>query len=490
MNSTRVNSVEEAVNLATELKRKGKYNWFRGQSEDWRPDPTFARLGKADAKKAVKRLERFFLWIHRTPGLEALRENADLVIATAQHYGIPASFLDFTTEPSVAGFFASSSNKKAAQKDGCIFCLNTKDLADTWSILSENSNRYPPIDFIDVKVPNLWRLEAQHGVFLFCPGNWDSIWGMYRIVFPKNAPPSYPPIEQIFPSKKSQLELLLDHYFKIDKYADRDFIKEMKAFFPEAKVFKLKGPKDGIEKKCFNGNTLPVLKEWEQGPLKRWLKVPAEPFHKTTLGEIALRVNLRDDPKKLRESVAFGVFNALQIDPTLRKKSIRWINLPHGRIQKDLSNRLEWVWNGLRCLPYKDKEIAEAVGLCFALHRIGYSKLKDHHEQQELFSDIVGPSIRVQFDSWDGSYVDAFVCTDDLLSAIREDIETFLRPKYQRWRHDVASLMLMCSNHKRLFRFRDFVHIFGTQVVPAQLMQRDTQACHFSPARLEGFGLP
>jgi len=52
-------------------------------------------------------MEKFLGWTKATEGLEALASNDDAAIAVAQHYGFATHFIDFTTEPSVAGYFAS-----------------------------------------------------------------------------------------------------------------------------------------------------------------------------------------------------------------------------------------------------------------------------------------------------------------------------------------------------------------------------------------------
>lgn len=227
-----VGTLEDAVELAATFKKEGRYDWFRGQSEEWSPDPTLVRLDEDGRKVADERWSRFAYWVHKTSGLEELRKDSDLITAVAQHYGIPTMYLDFTTDPGVAGFFAAST-KPDPNVRGCIFCLETRELAEHWKLLSSISKQYYSIDLVANKVPNLWRLEAQHGVFLYCPGNWNLAYGMVRITFPQCGPPSFPTKDQIYPSKKSQLEILLDHYFKSDRHAG--WYDMAKKYFPEAK---------------------------------------------------------------------------------------------------------------------------------------------------------------------------------------------------------------------------------------------------------------
>ena len=152
-------SVTEAVAYAEELRCEGRYDWFRGQRQNWPLKTTFARLAKSEQRVVEEKFSRFVGWLSVTPGLEWLSDNVDGAFAVAQHYGMPTQYLDFTTDPRVAGFFASGEGSGKA----CILCLNTSDLRKFWQAMPK---RYPPPEFIGIDVSNLWRLQAQRGVFL------------------------------------------------------------------------------------------------------------------------------------------------------------------------------------------------------------------------------------------------------------------------------------------------------------------------------------
>ncbi|PAW76886.1 MAG: hypothetical protein B9S32_13225 [Verrucomicrobia bacterium Tous-C9LFEB] len=138
MKTFRAKNLQEAVELAVKFKRQRKYNWFRGQSRDFPPSPSFGRLSKLEAKKSLKRFERFVCWLIQTPGLGCFRSNPDAPIAIAQHYGIPTGFLDFTTDPSVAGYFASwDKNKIDSSATSCIYCLNSKKITEQWALIKK-----------------------------------------------------------------------------------------------------------------------------------------------------------------------------------------------------------------------------------------------------------------------------------------------------------------------------------------------------------------
>lgn len=132
----RVGDVEEAIELAEEFRRQGTYDWFRGQVEPWPPHTSLMRLyeqrGPAQVEHVKAKLGRFkdFLRSHRE--LWEIAEDRNALFAVAQHYGIPTNYLDFTTEPAIAGFFACDTKQPKPGSDSCIYCLNTDDIREAW----------------------------------------------------------------------------------------------------------------------------------------------------------------------------------------------------------------------------------------------------------------------------------------------------------------------------------------------------------------------
>jgi hypothetical protein len=118
MSIIRVDNVAEAVRLAEKSKRSGDYDWFRGQTRNWPVRPSFMRLKDESSRQAaLEKLGRYEAWVKSTPGLEHLASDTDAAIAVAQHYGLPTNFVDFTTDPRIAGFFASQT--KGRDDLGC-----------------------------------------------------------------------------------------------------------------------------------------------------------------------------------------------------------------------------------------------------------------------------------------------------------------------------------------------------------------------------------
>ena len=98
--------VAAAVTQADEMKRLGTHDVFRGQTKNLTLQSSLNRDPQR-REASVARAKTFLSWVQRTRGLESLWDDADAAVAVAQHYGILTNFIDFTTEPGVAGYFAS-----------------------------------------------------------------------------------------------------------------------------------------------------------------------------------------------------------------------------------------------------------------------------------------------------------------------------------------------------------------------------------------------
>ena len=98
-----VDSLEEALKLAEDYKESGKYNWFRGQTGLWPLISTGNRLNNFERNEAEKKLKRFDNWAN----VNGLFSDYDSSEAIAQHYGLKTMFIDFTTDPKIAAYFAS-----------------------------------------------------------------------------------------------------------------------------------------------------------------------------------------------------------------------------------------------------------------------------------------------------------------------------------------------------------------------------------------------
>ena len=92
----RARNIEEAVEIAHQLKADGEFDWFRGQvREEWLALSSLARVraggDKAAFEKATRRATIFYHWLNEISELKYLRgpQHVNDFFAIMQHYGIP-----------------------------------------------------------------------------------------------------------------------------------------------------------------------------------------------------------------------------------------------------------------------------------------------------------------------------------------------------------------------------------------------------------------
>jgi hypothetical protein len=497
-------NVDEAIEMATTFKREGQYDWFRGQVETWPPYSSSFRIGlKGEdgwGKRVENRLINFFSWLQITAGLEAIAKDRDCAFAVAQHYGIPTHYLDFTTDPSVAGYFACDTKSPRPGVESCIYCLDTSNLRDLWAsirtVMMNDGIEVPELEFVSIKVPNLWRMEAQKGVFLYCPTNWDVNYPLDRIVFPYAGYPASPTSGDIYPTRKSQLEILLDQYFMEERLRTEAY-KTVSALvaskYPNAHFINQRQPPEKTHARYFVGGTVPRLDSWSSEKLGPWLRVPTNEL--AELKESTIRLSIGQD-LQTRARVAAGMRRRLVENPKIREQNLTWVLTTTHRSDRDhdhgLIQALDWLWGGMRSLPYSDADLAEAVANCIALHQLGFSPDIFVEDAQRIASHVFGSDvIHVEFGSSDGSYSQGFAPKLELEGAVRGDITSKLSPEHaDQMKGSVYRLLQAIFAPERIFEFEKLIAIFAHYLIPTQVLSRTGAAVFFSPARLDAFGLP
>ncbi|MGA1870915.1 MAG: FRG domain-containing protein [bacterium] len=493
MNRIKVESVEEAVYAAEQLKRSGRPYWFRGQAKGWPLRSSFVRINQADRNLALEKVARYEEWVKHTPGLEHLVTNTDAAIAVAQHYGIPTNFVDFTTHPEIAGFFASEKAGFTTAGDlACIICLDVQDFKEFWKLLAQ---RYAPPEFLEIAVPDLWRLEAQHGCFLFCPyDNVERLYDFDRIFFPNNHVLRGIRREDVYPKRKSHLEVLLDQYFMNER-----MIEAERTWNPEGvKRLVFEAPTGGCDPDVFP-NGLPEHPSWSYGELRPWLDLHAEQFSKAWTA-VNFRVLIPDprDTSRLVRKISEQLLHDLFGLAGIRSKLVGWhiqlkadYGLPQD-FESRLASRLARLWDGLRRLPYSDKDISLGFGLCiaFAVALGGdFVSPDSRHWERAAHQCLVKP-IELEFGAEDGSYSRGYASVKGLAASIRSDILSYVADEWKdQLAENVRGILQTAWTPKQTFDFVLLTPLFAREIAPYQVLARDT-AVFYSPARLSSLGLP
>lgn len=493
MSRIKVDSVEDAVTAAQQLMRPDRPYWFRGQAQDWPVRSSLVRVKPDDRQLALEKIARYEGWVKHTPGLRNLASNTDAAIAVAQHYGLPTNFVDFTTQPQIAGFFASEKAVPGTAGNlACIICLDVEDLRGFWQPLAE---RYDPPEFLEIEVPDLWRLEAQHGCFLFCPYNdIERIYDFDRILFPNTHVFGQIGREDVYPARKSHLEIVLDQYFM-----NEQMIESQRTWNPVGvKTLVVETPKDGFSTDVFP-NGLPEHESWSDAVLQPWLELLPEQLDRArTAIEFRIRVRDPQDTPRVVRAIAEQVLQDLLPLPGIRSKLVGWSVGVMGNhvLPQDfpsrLAPRLARLWDGLRRLPFSDEDLCEGLGMCVGIAiALGGDFSNPDSQHWELAAKHCLPEpIELEFGAADGSYSRGYVSAPRLAAAIRSDILSYVS---NRWKQQMAEnprgILQTSWTAKKTFDFRLLAPLFATEVAPYQVLARNS-AVFYSPARLVSLGLP
>ena len=494
--------VEEAVELAHQMKREGHYDWFRGQVCDWPPHSSLFRVNQcedpAQRERVVRRLDLFCKWAGDTPELQYLLapERVHDLFAILQHYGVPTHYIDFTTDPAVAGFFAADTKKPPADGQSCIYCLDTENLKETWhDIKLAGERERADIELVTIDVRNLWRLQAQRGAFVYATYNWSIDYPLDRIVFPYKGYPAYPTNERIYPEHKSPLEQLLDQYFSVENTtftneAIIEMLKGIKARGGHAAFSNWEAWDSGFYPKAFvNSAWLFPLDSWRREVLKGWDVDPAENYFETVGPTLRLNLKQATDPEELKTIVSDGVKQILEGEPGMRSKAVNWqfAGLAVPITVERLNSLFRPAWNGMRRLPYSGDDIADALGSIVAL--LVVAQTAQVKEDLEVFSQCFGDAVKVAFGYADKSGSRGCVSRARLRGALRRDMEGLLVSEHKQRVADIVELFKIIYNPSLMFEFDAFKRAFAREVIPAQIVF-DRSPILFNPARLITFGTP
>ncbi|MFC0668559.1 FRG domain-containing protein [Azotobacter chroococcum] len=498
MKIMKATSVEEAVALATRLKAEGRYNWFRGQLREWNPASSLERklLHDPEAKPNLDaKLNRFLKWVQAYPALAYLAapENIDALFAVLQHYGFPTTYIDFTTEPAVAGFFASDTQvQPEGPGNSVIYCLNTDDLTEFYECLDSVEHPTPLFaEPVTVDVPNLWRLESQHGRFLFANHSWYRYYDMDRIVFPWSGTPAFPPRDQIYPAHKSALEQLLDSYFFNERRVEN---KAMLRAMAEAagkqslfKHFNISKPAT-YEQESFS-SPLKAAEGWSADALKDWLMTPIEQFDATVGRRISISLRSGPAAPSPADQVRHSINNALNLQPKLRAEAVDWCftGLPRDVNEQLFISSTREAWNGMRNLPYTNDDIAGTISALVILCAIAECRSLDGGMADQAFTRWIADAIYVELGNQDGSYSRAYCSDKGLLQALDPAwIANLKKPASVTSMSDAFS---HTHDPRLMFGFEKLASIYAHEVIPSQLALKRPVVL-YNPANLELFGLP
>ena len=364
--------ISEAIRIATEGARSGRWDLFRGQSDaDWPVTSSAERLSESARKEAFKRATDFAAWAQSVPAMNGYVINMDSLWAIAQHYGLATLFIDFSDDPRVAAFFAADTDRDYEKGHrAALICVNTLNFNRFWEYagptLFEKIEKPAYPEFIRIDVENLWRLQQQKGSFL-----WNPVFGIERfyefdrIIFPyEKNDPAIPAKHEIYPLDQSDLEKILTRFFMNEK------MREAADFIDSLDVAKFDWPVESYEVASWAHEDVPVSEDWTN--TAAWNAIQVQ--HASS----ALPGTLIDvDLSGALEQIA-GEFT-VTLSPEFIEKNRNGVLTIRPSMEPNKSQRLliacvRRLWNGMRTLPYGPDEINTALRRMLELFPVAQEK--------------------------------------------------------------------------------------------------------------------
>lgn len=490
-------SASSAVRLAEKLKASGEYDLFRGQRHTFDISPSIFREG-VDRENESVRLGKFAQWVHRTPDLSSLHDDPDAILAVAQHYGMKTPFLDFSYSPQVAGFFATDGGVSGDQ--GTIICINRQRFIDSWADMNQrNTSSYegPLTDVIEVDVKNLWRLQAQNGLFIrshVSPTMLEMFSFMLHIYFPQKAGTIIIEKDRIYPRERSHLEVLLDHYFLIETYEERE--QRMREIFGAV----IRVENDTVEEDIFSnfrsGTRPDSHSSWISQGAKAWYVEPDEKFS-PYISQKSAQLVMPDceNPDDFEKLLQPHIQNLISSPERRSRNHIDWSIIfddesivyvdGEGGISKTkdewtlftMGEMINKIYAGMRYLPYTDVQVARAITRYVAMMRFGCHAVIENTEGVEF----EGGGIRGR----------GFCNRNNLLGAIREDFYKLIKPEKlnNEGKMDSRDVIYVASFVKSSYVFERFVELFVEDLLPsAAAVAVERLTIGANPMRIEVLG--
>ncbi|MEM6642145.1 MAG: FRG domain-containing protein [Bacteroidota bacterium] len=495
-----VQDLNDAIALAEKWKKEGRFDWFRGQTKSWPLLTTLIRRIKSDEYEDSEfQVHHFLDWFHRNESFKGLLDQKDAFWAVAQHYGLPTNFLDFTTDPKVAGFFAWQGNKSIGEK-GCIFCLSTQDFSEFKEMIAkaDSEHAFNEIELLDIPVDNLWRHQAQSGKFMYLPlEGLERMYNVERIFFTHRKgieAPIAPSL--IYPSRKSSLEIALDEFFE-----ERRLLKSQQNFrkIIDTELFKtqvLDVPKN-FQPQYFKDGKLPRHSSWQKNNTKIWYDVGAVEFNDYYSFQKIMYLDIKIELLNSLDQTIISLVSSLQDKLLLVKWRCRIDSIEDASFIRRLNMSLNRIWEALRYYPYSTEERAQALAQTVRFAIIIQAKgkhLGHEHEVREALRAYDNNLLLIDLGKDDGAFNKSLISPEPFLNSVRNNIWNFLKDEFRPIPNphtQMKSFLMAVRNPSYLFSFSAFKKAYVNEVIPYQVLAESFKdsVVFYNPADIDVFGL-
>lgn len=501
-----VDSLEDALKIAFKYQESGKYNLFRGQSGLWSVISTFNRYSNDEQFEWQEKIALLRAWAKEEFNIE----DEDTICAIAQHYSIPTNFVDFSLDPKVAAFFAStvSENNSEPNEYSCIICINEEELNKIVEIHKNDLLKDKPIpQIISIDVSNLWHLEAQKGKFLYLPFIGFEISMPYkRIIFKRddnnitkfNKTDYWPDrksiLEQKFMGYIQQLNLL-----KSTKLIE-EFSNQLSSFISI-----------NVEPSSYNQNAVFEKRllnfSWDMDVLAKWKKENIEKYEDINNN---INITLEIGKDNLKYNLYEQIVNEMNNNSLLRNSLVNWNINTTNIVLKDFSDYANKIWDGMRMLPYSNEDIASVmsrlIDYIFLLHNVRGSEQVSFDDEtakilrknftiekenttkrlyKEDIKEIINDYIELELHNNISCINKAFVSRKSLRKAMRNDLDKLIKFAINDNNMDLELVLVHIRQANLLYEFEKLKSLFVESIILTQLFSYDENFIIYSPADLK-----
>lgn len=506
------NNIKDLVKkLKKEEKRTGETYYYRGQTQNWPLSTSLLR--SKDPKRELDRTQDMVagLLTNKTLKLDINnRLDQNKAYAIAQHYGWKTDFIDFTTDPEVAAFFATD-GVSDINKVGVMWRISQEELRNIQKLLTNVINyffyssdcsegdkenyktmmKYEKFPFIDIKIEELSRLNNQKGLFL-----WDLNHIVLRTYFKDREPDfSFRQDGNVYSSEKinksviypepNMLEMEIERYGSVENELE----------------FNRSGLREEFEK-----ISVPIYFQEQESIYAHFLKDNfwGKDSHYCS-NEFEKTIKIIENRKLNLEDISCGDLRQIISENKKLISSGKTIYLDFG--EDSLNECLNEIVKRIIYYPYSIDEIYELVISLINNYKSAITKgivsnfeeFILRYDSKEFQENIFGEKmLKVGLvDSEDVQSFGYIPCIElsKIVSPIRERLNVHFNKNEDTDNINRLSQIddwhLLLDLHrypKRLFNFDDIKRLFIRYILPYQFISRDKNSRIYIPSNLIIFG--
>lgn len=281
-------------------------------------------------------------------------------------------------------------------------------------------------------MPNLWRLEAQSGFFVYLPvENAEGYEPVDRIVFPHDGSGFELSEDEIYPSRKSSLEERLDEFFTEELMrSNQECLREMMARVCAAgrgAWVSYERPESSRWLRAGAG----AHESWRSIP-QGWLAYAHEKYRDTRASTAAQVPVAPNEPLRQREELRAVIRRFLDENQEARQKAIDWKllpttpSIPPGWVDF-VERAARRTWDGVRRLPFTDDQVAESVAMTVVLACADVSETPSFAARD--FSRLLGPALHMELANGRNVTARAAIAETTYERALRPDLDDVIVPE-------------------------------------------------------------